>query len=72
MRSRRRFEKFGTADLKNISLPMDLFRIVLPWETGAKVESGDANFKEIASPGSGRRSRDTRAACGVVVDAALE
>src|SRR5438067_5466564 len=27
-----RFEKFGTADLKNISLPMDLFRIVLPWE----------------------------------------
>ena len=35
-----RFEKFGTADLKNISLPMDLFRIVLPWETGAKAESG--------------------------------
>src|SRR6266403_2831725 len=31
-----RFEKFGTADLKNISLPMDLFRIVLPWEKGAK------------------------------------
>src|SRR4051812_6984300 len=29
-----RFEKFGSADLKNISLPMDLFRIVLPWETG--------------------------------------
>src|SRR5256885_16659873 len=25
-----RFEKFGTADLKNIKLPMDLFRIVLP------------------------------------------
>lgn len=31
-----RFEKFGTADLKNISLPMDLFRIVLPWEASAK------------------------------------
>src|SRR6266446_1791479 len=31
-----RFEKFGSADLKNIKLPMDLFRIVLPWETGAK------------------------------------
>jgi adenylate cyclase len=31
-----RFEKFGTADLKNISLPMDLFRIVLPWESGTK------------------------------------
>src|ERR1051325_2198157 len=27
-----RFEKFGSADLKNIKLPMDLFRIVLPWE----------------------------------------
>jgi adenylate cyclase len=35
-----RFEKFGTADLKNIKLPMDLFRIVLPWETGAKAEGG--------------------------------
>src|SRR5437773_6889331 len=30
-----RFEKFGSADLKNIKLPMELFRIVLPWETGA-------------------------------------
>src|SRR5947209_6322906 len=28
-----RFEKFGSADLKNIKLPMDLFRIVLPWES---------------------------------------
>jgi TolB-like protein/lipoprotein NlpI len=31
-----RFEKFGTADLKNIKLPMDLFRIVLPWEKGSE------------------------------------
>src|SRR6201993_3826594 len=30
-----RFEKFGSAALKNISLPMELFRIVLPWETAA-------------------------------------
>lgn len=30
-----RFEKFGSADLKNIKLPMDLFRIVLPWEKSA-------------------------------------
>src|SRR5437762_2145214 len=35
-----RFEKFGSAELKNIKLPMDLFRIVLPWETGAKAEYG--------------------------------
>jgi adenylate cyclase len=31
-----RFEKFGSADLKNIKLPMELFRIVLPWEHGVK------------------------------------
>src|SRR5438045_9028849 len=31
-----RCEKFGSADLKNIKLPMELFRIVLPWETRAK------------------------------------
>jgi TolB-like protein/class 3 adenylate cyclase/Flp pilus assembly protein TadD len=35
-----RFEKFGSAELKNIKLPMELFRIVLPWETGTKVERG--------------------------------
>src|SRR5437773_2888254 len=34
-----RFEKFGSADLKNIKLPMDLFRIVLPWESGGKPRS---------------------------------
>ena len=33
-----RFEKFGPAELKNIKLPMELFRIVLPWETGTKAE----------------------------------
>src|SRR6266487_2666083 len=27
-----RFEKLATTELKNISVPMDLFRIVLPWE----------------------------------------
>src|SRR5947199_5962135 len=38
-----RFEKFGSAELKNIKLPMDLFRIILPWEQGgqaALVRSG--------------------------------
>jgi len=34
-----RFEKFGSAELKNIKLPMELFRIVLPWESGGKTES---------------------------------
>src|SRR6058998_3836878 len=27
-----RFEKLATTELKNISVPMELFRIVLPWE----------------------------------------
>ena len=30
-----RFEKLAPTELKNISVPMDLFRIVLPWETRA-------------------------------------
>src|SRR5437660_2798990 len=33
-----RFEKCASADLKNIKLAMDLFRIVLPWESGGKSE----------------------------------
>src|ERR1700719_4064537 len=41
-----RFEKFGTADLKNIKLPMDLFRIVLPWETGAKPKRDATQFSK--------------------------
>src|SRR5207247_4601936 len=41
-----RFEKFGSAELKNIKLPMDLFRIVLPWETGAKAEHAVAGVSK--------------------------
>src|SRR5216110_2816624 len=40
-----RFEKFGTADLKNIKLPMDLFRIVLPWEKGTEPSAARASKK---------------------------
>src|SRR6266436_5000018 len=40
-----RFEKFGSADLKNIKLPMDLFRIVLPWERGAESPAKRASKK---------------------------
>ena len=40
-----RFEKFGSTELKNIKLPMDLFRIVLPWESGSKPERGEARAK---------------------------
>jgi adenylate cyclase len=34
-----RFEKLAPTELKNISVPMDLFRIVLPWEQKAQVTS---------------------------------
>src|SRR3954469_4184096 len=34
-----RFQKFGTAELKNISLPMDLFRIILPWQAHAGADA---------------------------------
>src|ERR1700758_409302 len=33
-----RFEKLAPTELKNISVPMDLFRIVLPWERQPKAE----------------------------------
>src|ERR671930_2458888 len=32
-----RFEKLAPTELKNISVPMDLFRIVLPWERQTEV-----------------------------------
>jgi TolB-like protein/Flp pilus assembly protein TadD len=35
-----RFEKFTSGELKNIKLPMEVFRIVLPWQTGRTTESG--------------------------------
>ncbi len=34
-----RFEKLATTELKNISVPMDLFRIVLPWERDTRANS---------------------------------
>src|ERR1043166_8742186 len=34
-----RFEKLAPTELKNISVAMDLFRIVLPWEHRAEVRS---------------------------------
>src|SRR5438132_4156088 len=37
-----RFEKLAPTELKNISVAMDLFRIVLPWEQGAKAEPKNA------------------------------
>src|ERR1700756_9712 len=43
-----RFEKLASTELKNISVPMEVFRIVLPWERQAKAEGG--RKKEEKSP----------------------
>src|SRR5713101_4371629 len=40
-----RFEKLAPTELKNISVPMDLFRIVLPWEQRAKAEGRMKNVE---------------------------
>jgi adenylate cyclase len=42
-----RFEKFGSADLKNIKLQMDLFRIVLPWEKGVESPAKQTSKKSL-------------------------
>src|ERR1700738_1152372 len=40
-----RFEKLAPNELKNISVAMDLFRIVLPWEQRAQAD-GEGKFKK--------------------------
>jgi TolB-like protein len=44
-----RFEKLAPTELKNISVPMDLFRIVLPWEKGSEVTSQKSQVRQISS-----------------------
>src|SRR5947207_1507903 len=55
-----RFEKLAPTELKNISVPMDLFRIVLPWEIKSDVRSeirrGEGQRSEVRkSSGTGGR-----------------
>ena len=57
-----RFEKLAPTDLKNISLAMDLFRIVLPWEKQSEVSGqparhslGDGGKSEIRKSSSVRK-----------------
>jgi adenylate cyclase len=49
-----RFEKLAPTELKNISVPMELFRIVLPWERQTKAEGGrkkeETNAKHASFP----------------------
>src|ERR1043166_503347 len=47
-----RFEKLAPTELKNISVAMDLFRIVLPWEHKAEIRSAEGRTRR----GEDRRS----------------
>jgi TolB-like protein/class 3 adenylate cyclase/Tfp pilus assembly protein PilF len=44
-----RFEKLAPTELKNISVTMDLFRIVLPWEKGAVATKSEAVARSTTS-----------------------
>jgi adenylate cyclase len=61
-----RFEKLAPTELKNISVAMDLFRIVLPWEretaSAAKSESRSSNSETSAGPRRSSRIKWTVAA----------
>ncbi|MDX6559686.1 MAG: hypothetical protein QOF72_2735, partial [Blastocatellia bacterium] len=45
-----RFEKLAPTELKNISVAMDLFRIVLPWEQRAKTEPAKTSVRGRSFP----------------------
>src|SRR5262250_3542886 len=45
-----RFEKLAPTELKNISVPMDLFRIILPWEASSRAgKFGTGSSKSVIS-----------------------
>src|SRR5438309_2368881 len=50
-----RFEKLAPTELKNISVPMDLFRIVLPWEKKSDVRGQKAEVRKRAVIPASRR-----------------
>jgi adenylate cyclase len=52
-----RFEKLAMTELKNISVPMDLFRIVLPWETKALPSKSEIRKRQSGSDKSESRPR---------------
>src|SRR5438105_2248508 len=50
-----RFEKLATTELKNISVPMDLFRIVLPWERKSEARDQKSAVRERVGAPTSRR-----------------
>src|SRR5205814_7779934 len=50
-----RFEKLAPTELKNISVSMDLFRIVLPWERKSEVRDQKSAVRErVGAPATKR------------------
>jgi adenylate cyclase len=64
-----RFEKLATTELKNISVPMELFRIVLPWErqTASVAKSGIRKRQSGSGKSEPRASSWIWAAAAVVL-----
>src|SRR3954465_3634997 len=50
-----RFEKLAPTELKNISVPMELFRIVLPWEKRSEVRGQKSEARKSATVSINRR-----------------
>src|SRR6476646_10759646 len=50
-----RFEKLAPTELKNISVAMDLFRIVLPWEQESEVRGQKSEIRKSSVIPKGRR-----------------
>jgi adenylate cyclase len=51
-----RFEKLAPTELKNISVPMDLFRIVLPWEQKSDVRDQKSEVRKSSIISKRRKS----------------
>src|SRR5215813_9115624 len=51
-----RFEKLAPTELRNISVPMDLFRIVLPWEQKSEVRGQKSEIRKRSVIPKGRKS----------------
>jgi class 3 adenylate cyclase len=47
-----RFEKLAPIELKNVEVPMDLFRIVLPWERRSEGRGQKSEVKRVSSASS--------------------
>src|SRR6185312_10611880 len=63
-----RFEKLAPTELKNISVAMDLFRIVLPWETKASPRKSETR---ISKPETSARFPWHEIVIGILLLAAL-